>query len=62
MAPLASFEKSRFWEAPGTLRRGPWGPGEVETEKFLKILNGLEQTLQATPHMAPLTSFEKSRF
>ena len=45
-----------------TLRQGPWGPGEVETTKFYQILNGLDQTLQATPHMPPFTAFQKSRF
>ena len=43
-------------------KRSPWGPAEVETDFFFKILNRLEQTLQATPHMAPFASFEKSRF
>ena len=62
MPAFASFEKSRFSEVWGTLRRGPWGPGEVKIEIFFKILDGLEQTLQATPHMAPFASFEKSRF
>ena len=59
MAPFASFEKSRFSEAPGTLRRGPWGPSEVKTEKYLKILGGLEQTLPMMPHLLYLDSKNK---
>ena len=59
MEPFASFEKSRFSEAPGTLRRGPWGPSEVKTEKYLKILGGLEQTLPMMPHLLYLDSKNK---
>ena len=46
MTPFAVFKKSRFSEVSGTLRRGPWGPSEVETEFFFKIFDGLHQTLQ----------------
>ena len=57
--PFAAFQKRRFSEVSGTLRRGPWGPGEVETEFFFKILDGLDQSLPMTPHMP---AFQKSRF
>ena len=65
MPPFALFEKIQFSEdlgmASGTLWQGPWGPGEVKTEKNLKILEGLEHTL-GTPHMPPFALFEKSVF
>ena len=49
MPPFTAFHISRFSEVSGTLRQGPWGPGEVETEKNLKILNGLDLMLPMTP-------------
>ena len=51
MPHIASFQKSQFSEVSGTLREGPWGPGEVEMTKFFKILNGLDQTLPMIPHV-----------
>ena len=69
MPPFASFQKSVFrglWDnlsgSLGTLRQGPWGPGEVEPDFFVKIFNGLDQTLPMIPHMPPFASFQKSRF
>ena len=59
---LLRLRKVGFRGSLGTLRRGPWAPGDVKIDFFFKILNGLEKTLQATPHMAPFASFEKSRF
>ena len=56
------LEKVGFRRSRGTLRRGPWGPGEVEMEFFFKILDGLDQTPLGTPHMPALASFEKIRF
>ena len=50
--PFAAFQKSRFLEVSGTLCRGPWGPGEVETEIFFKICDRLDQTLPMTPSIA----------
>ena len=35
---IASFEKSRFSEVPGTLGRCPWGPSEVETDFLFKFI------------------------
>ena len=51
MPPFTAFQKSQFSEVSGTLREGPWGPGEVEMTKFFKILNGLDQTLPMIPHV-----------
>ena len=39
--PFAAFQKSRFSEVSGTLYRGPWEPGEVETDFFSKFSTGL---------------------
>ena len=60
--PFAAFQRSWFWEVSGTFRRGPWRPGEVETEFFFKIYHGLDQTLPMTPHTPPFAAFQKSRF
>ena len=54
----ASLQKSQFSEVPGTLRQGPWGPGEFETENFFKKFDGLHQMLP----MTPFAVFKKSRF
>ena len=62
MPPFAVFQKSWFREVSGTLRRGPWGPGEVETEFFFKIFDGHDQTLPMTPHMPPFASLNKVGF
>ena len=59
---MLHFTSNGFWRYQGPFGRGPQGPGEVKIEFFFKILDGLEQTLQATPHMAPFASIEKSRF
>ena len=46
---LALFGKSGYSEVLGTLRQGPWGPGEVKIEIFFKILDDLEHTLPTMP-------------
>ena len=53
---LQCFKKvcSEVW---GTLRRGPWGLGEADMGKNHKILNGLGQTLEATPLLLCFAAF-----
>ena len=53
-----TLQKSQFSEVSGTLRQGPWGPGEFETENFFKKFDGLHQMLP----MTPFAVFKKSRF
>ena len=47
---LLRFEKVGFWRSRGTLRRGPWGPGEVENAKLFLKIYGLDETIPDTPH------------
>ena len=44
---LLRFKKVGFWRSRGTLRRGPWGTGEVENAKSLNYIkqNRLKDTL-----------------
>ena len=42
---LLRSEKVGFWRSRGTLRRGPWGPGEVENAKLFEKLDRLEETI-----------------
>ena len=42
---LLRFEKVGFWRSRGTLRRGPWGPGEVENAKLFFKIDGLDETI-----------------
>ena len=58
--PFAAFQRSRFWEVSGTFRRGPWRPGEVETEFFFKIFDRLDQTLPMTPLLLVLNGINKN--
>ena len=54
-----------YWGSCKIRSRHPWVPGDhvrSKQEKFLKVLNGYELTIQATPHMALFASFEKSQF
>ena len=66
--PFAAFQKSRFWEvlassgSLGTLRQGPWGPGEVETEFFSKFSTGLIRRFLWHPTCHLLLRFKKVGF
>ena len=53
---------SRGRRSLGALRRGLWGPGEVDIEFFFKIIDGLEQTLPTMTHLLYSASYEKNRF
>ena len=60
LPPFAAFQKSQFSEVSGTLRRGPRGPDEVETEKNFKIFDGLHQALPMTPLLLHLNGKNKN--